>query len=514
VARAESGPRALRCAAAFTLALGASCAPESAHDADLAQGGDLTVFDNTSSAFDRSSPPVLADEHLHARWLNGDKLWGTDRVASSVEAPPPDGTGGLGPLYVGKSCSTCHAGGGRTKSTLFTHGGTGFDFSSQLVFLRTQGDQTWRSYGRVLHDHGTFGVQPEGRLQVKYTLVDDQAPVCWENEGRCDVEPAGCSKWLLKPTATEPRGYCLIRERAEQCRSFEDGTPYCLLTPHYRITDWSAEVIPMDRLRYSVRTPLRHLGLGLMLAVDPEELKALAAREYPEYGISGKLQWVYEQGRWVVGVSGHKAQHGDLTVELGFSSDLGVTSTRYPEEIAQGQPQAGHDFGIEISTADMADVDLYLRGSGVPARRNQRDPQVLRGEALFTQAKCQLCHAPTLHTGPEVPRLLDGTPLPMLARQTIHPYSDYLLHDMGPALGDEYDQFEARGDEWRTAPLWGTGLQDIVSGHTHVLHDARARNLTEAIMWHFGGEGAVSASAFSRLSGDDRAALLAFLNSL
>lgn len=513
--RGQNCDRHWACVTAFVLALtSVGCGDEADGPYKVLQGGDNTVFDNTAMAYDTPSPLVDANPDYLARFRNGDKLWSTDRVASSLENPPPIGTGGLGPLYVGKSCATCHAGTGRTKSTLFTHGGTGYDFSSFLVFLKTPNNQYFRSYGRVLHDHATFGTVPEGRLQVKYTLVDDPEPVCWANEGYCDVDDGRCSKWLKAPTADEPHGYCLIRETSDMCRAFEDGEKYCLIRPHYRITDWYAEKIPMDRMRLSVRTPLRHLGLGLLLAADTEELLQLASIQYPEYGISGKLQWVYEQGRWAVGKSGHKAQHADLTVELGFSSDMGVTNSRFPEEVAEGQSQVTTDFGNEISTEEMADVDLYLQGLAVPARRNYTNPQVIRGEEVFNQARCNVCHTPTLHTTPNVPRLLDGTPMPMLIRQTFHPYTDLLLHDMGPELGDDYDQFEARGDEWRTAPLWGIGLQEIVSGHTHLMHDARARNLIEAIMWHFGEEGTVSVGEMLKLSKEDRTALLAFLNSL
>ena len=109
--------------------------------------------------------------------------------------------------------------------------------------------------------------------------------------------------------------------------------------------------------------------------------------------------------------------------------------------------------------------------------------------------------------------LLNGTQLPWLGNQIIHPYSDFLLHDMGQGLADDYPSGLARGCEWRTTPLWGIGLQEIVNGHTYFLHDGRARNLTEAIMWH-DGEGAASRSIFSRMSKEDRAALLTFLNSL
>jgi CxxC motif-containing protein (DUF1111 family) len=104
--------------------------------------------------------------------------------------------------------------------------------------------------------------------------------------------------------------------------------------------------------------------------------------------------------------------------------------------------------------------------------------------------------------------------MPMLAGQTIHPYSDFLLHDLGPELGDDFSQFEASGDEWRTAPLWGIGLQEVVNGHMHLMHDGRARNVLEAILWHAGEEGVVSTEIFRHMPKPDRDALIAFVQSL
>ncbi len=481
---------------------------------NIYQGGDLTIFDSTTMAYDRPSPIIEANEMYYDRWLEGDLAYETDRVANSLEEPPPDGTAGLGPLYCGKSCATCHSGTGRTKSTLFTHGGTGYDFSSFLAFVRTPNEQYYRSIGRVLHDHAVFGAVPEGTLRVKYTLLDDDEPVCWENRGVCDPADTPCSTWITEPDPDTGLGYCLIREQASMCRSFDDGETYCLIRPHYRVFDWYDEQIKPDEMRLSVRTPLRHVGLGLMLAVDQEELKALASMQYPEYGITGKLQWVTERGKKVIGLSGHKAQHADLTVELGYLSDIGATNPRFPDEIAEGQDQVTEDFGIEVSSDEMAGVDMYMHGTGVPARRNVMKPSVLRGEEMFYKAKCHLCHTPTLHTGPNAVELIDGTRMPMLSDQTIHPYSDFLLHDMGPDLGDDFGQWEASGDEWRTPMLWGIGLQEIVDGHTHFLHDGRARNVMEAIMWHFDQEGSVSVEIFSKMSKDDRQALIDFVNSL
>ncbi|MDE6436821.1 MAG: c-type cytochrome, partial [Muribaculaceae bacterium] len=145
-------------------------------------------------------------------------------------------------------------------------------------------------------------------------------------------------------------------------------------------------------------------------------------------------------------------------------------------------------------------------------------PTVKRGEAVFFEAGCHLCHVTTLHTRPRGTVLLAGTSLPWLGGQTVHPYSDFLLHDMGSeimgvGLNDNYPSGLARGNEWRTTPLWGIGLQEKVNGHTYFLHDGRARNFTEAIMWH-GGEGWASRQKFASMTRDDRAALVRFLQSL
>ena len=153
-----------------------------------------------------------------------------------------------------------------------------------------------------------------------------------------------------------------------------------------------------------------------------------------------------------------------------------------------------------------------------PGAKVVDDEQVIKGEQKFYEAKCHLCHVTTLHTKPRGSSLLIGTQLPWLGGQTIHPYSDFLLHDMGSeimgvGLNDNYVSGLARGNEWRTTPLWGIGLQEIVNGHTYFLHDGRARNLVEAIMWH-GGEAEASKNLFKNMNKEDRDALIAFINSL
>lgn len=427
--------------------------------------GYSTIFSTGPDAYDMAAEWVTGE--LSSRFNRGNSLYDTSRGVDEN-----GGLGGLGPVYAGYSCASCHKGAGRTKPTLFTDGGSGsYGFSSVLIYITRKGGGFFPEYGRVLHDQAIYGSQPEGKLRATYT---------------------------------------------EKEYTFPDGERYSLITPHYEIDSWYADSIAPSDLRISVRIPLRHVGMGQMMALDLDELQKLAAQSnYPEYGISGRLNRITERGKKQIGVSGNKAQHADLTVELGFSSDLGVTNDRYPEEVCEGQTQmmGFANYGIQVSTLDMENVDLYMQCLGVPARRNVTDATIKRGEEMFYEAKCHLCHTVTLHTRPRGSVLLNNTQLPWLGSQVIHPYSDFLLHDMGPGLDDDYPSGLATGCEWRTTPLWGIGLQELVNGHTYFLHDGRARNLTEAIMWH-DGEGAASRILFSRMTKDDRDALISFLKSL
>lgn len=443
--------------------------------------GTSTNFLNSSTAFDNEADWV-SGSYL-TRFHRGDKLYDDAQTQST----------GLGPVYAGYSCGSCHRNAGRTKPALWNvsddiyrdgqfHQASGaYGFSSMLVYITRKNGVFFQDYGRVLHDQAIYGVEPEGKLAVRMHY----------EEG-----------------------------------SFPDGETYELCYPEYAITEWYADSISPEDLFCTVRIPLRHVGMGQMMALDRNEIEKLAAKSnYPEYGISGRANYITEKGVKQLGLSGNKAQHADLTVELGFSSDMGVTNSRYPEEICEGQIQMsqGSMMGLtyeqlDVSTEDMENVDLYMQCLSVPARRNVNDSIVKRGEQMFYQAKCHLCHTATLHTRARGSTLLCGTELPWLGSQTIHPYSDYLLHDMGSeimgvGLNDNYVSGLARGNEWRTTPLWGIGLQSKVNGHTYFLHDGRARNLKEAILWH-GGEGEASKNLFKKMSRDDRNALIQFLNSL
>ena len=467
--------------------------------------GTSTIFYNSSKAYD-----------IDAEWLSGTYLSRFNRGNRLYD----NVTDNHGPVYAGYSCGSCHMNAGRTNPGVWNQIGEDADgtpvygsgtngMSAMLVYVLRKNGAFFPDYGRVIHDQSIYGVTAEGKLEVR-----------WDYE----------------------------------TFKFDDGETYELAKPNYTITKWykklwdpikgdSVEIKPED-LFCTVRIPLRHVGMGQMMALDKDELVKLAQQSnYPEYGISGKLNYITERGVYGIGVSGNKAQHQDLTVELGFSSDMGATNSRYPEEICEGQMQMteGSMMGLtydqlDVSTEDMENVDLYMHGLGVPARRKgstktpvwlqkatgqvevtEREAVTL-GEQKFYEAKCHLCHVTTLHTRTRGAVLLNGTQLPWLGSQTIHPYSDYLLHDMGSeimgvGLNDNYVSGLARGNEWRTTPLWGIGLQQKVNGHTHFLHDGRARNLTEAIMWH-GGEGEASKNLFKKMDKGDRQALIKFLESL
>jgi CxxC motif-containing protein (DUF1111 family) len=149
---------------------------------------------------------------------------------------------------------------------------------------------------------------------------------------------------------------------------------------------------------------------------------------------------------------------------------------------------------------------VHALAIAVPARRALDDEHALRGEALFSRIGCASCHVPRMTTG----TLEDW---PQLSRQTIWPFTDLLLHDMGPDLADGRPDFEASGSDWRTPPLWGIGLVRTINDHEFLLHDGRARGFAEAILWH-GGEAEDAREAFRKLAKRDRDDLIAFLGSI
>jgi CxxC motif-containing protein (DUF1111 family) len=253
-------------------------------------------------------------------------------------------------------------------------------------------------------------------------------------------------------------------------------------------------------------------GLGLLEAIPEATILALADEgDQDGDGISGKANYVWDvqKNGLSLGRFGWKANQPTLIQQVAsaYHDDMGITTSLLPRENSDGQSQYdGRGDDPELSDEILDVVTFYVQTLAVPARRDLDDPLVQRGEQLFDNARCSACHIPTLQTG----TLSD---VPEVSNQTIQPFTDLLLHDMGPGLADNRPDFLATGSEWRTPPLWGIGLVKVVNGHTNFLHDGRARGLLEAILWH-GGEAEQSREAVQEMSTNDRDALIAFLESL
>ena len=291
-----------------------------------------------------------------------------------------------------------------------------------------------------------------------------------------------------------------------------DGTAVELRKPSVRVE--KPNFGPIDD---SVLTSLRNtqvvFGAGYLEAVTEEDILALAKLQQSQ-GLNGRPNYVRDDinKRTVIGRFGWKANQPSIKQQIAaaFHGDMGVTSSLYIEEncppiqtLCRAMPPGNKPELLDYSWDELHFWQLAL---DAPARRNQEDAQVIRGGQLFTQARCAQCHVPELRTG-------DFPALQQISKKTFRAYTDLLLHDMGPSLADGRPDFKAGPRDWRTAPLWGIGLSAQVNGSTHLLHDGRARNVLEAILWH-GGEAQASRDLFAGFSKQEREDLIAFVNSL
>ena len=307
---------------------------------------------------------------------------------------------------------------------------------------------------------------------------------------------------VLQPVSTSGagEGSASISSYATVDGNYADGTAYVLRKPSYTFTQTTPT-------HYSARIAPNLVGMGLLEAISEGSIRALAdPADLNSDGISGRIQIVTdpETNQPRLGRFGYKGARARIRHQVAgaLNTDMGVTTASFPTldgATSGGTPELSDD-----------DVDLMTRYTallGVQARRGLSDAQALQGEALFTTAGCAQCHTTQFTTSA-------FHPMTEVRSQTIHPYTDLLLHDMGPELADNMGEGIATGSEWRTSPLWNIGHTAGVNqtGEAY-LHDGRARNLEEAILWH-GGEGEASKEAFRTMAAADRAALIAFLKSL
>jgi CxxC motif-containing protein (DUF1111 family) len=293
---------------------------------------------------------------------------------------------------------------------------------------------------------------------------------------------------------------------------FSDGESYQLRKPVYTFL---TPYIPMPaNTMYSGRLASPVFGLGLLEAISETELVAHAdENDSNNDGISGKPNYVWnvEKQQLMMGRFGWKAGQPTVMQQSAgaYSEDMGITNRLFPVESVHGQMQHNPATGTtetELSDSLLSAVTFYIQSLAVPARRNIDDPEVKKGKQIFASIGCGSCHTAKQKTTVNVV-------FPEISNQVIFPYTDLLLHDLGEGLSDQRPEFLANGNEWRTSPLWGIGLTGSVNGHTNFLHDGRARDFKEAILWH-GGEAQPAADKFKTMPRADREALLKFLKSL
>jgi len=281
--------------------------------------------------------------------------------------------------------------------------------------------------------------------------------------------------------------------------TYGDGSAFELRRPRYLFEGTEPQF-------FSVRNAPPLIGTGLLEALDEATIVALQDPcDSDQDGISGRIAQVFALGtnQSRLGRFGWKAGRASVRDQVAFAlnRDMGVASAVMP--VLDGDPSPS---APEVTPLELDRMARYTALLGVGARRDLIDPQALQGEQLFTSAGCASCHVPELTTG-------QGHPYAELRNQTIRPFTDLLLHDMGPGLADPMADGDASASEWRTPPLWNLGLTAGVAGGEAYLHDGRARTIEEAVLWH-GGEGEAAKEAFRTMSAAYRAALVAFLQSL
>jgi CxxC motif-containing protein (DUF1111 family) len=423
-------------------------------------GGATTVFDVSVDAFSLPAPN-LQGQNL-ARHTVGDAEFEVEFVP-----PPAAANAGLGPVFDNVACEACHEHDGRGRPP------NGAEPFSSLLFRASVagrgphgGPAPVPGFGTQLQLRAVPGLTPEARASVSYV----------DSIGR-----------------------------------FADGTQFQLRVPTFQVTG-NYRPLPGGTL-ISPRVAPFVFGLGLLEAVPERDIVQMAyqnSRTRSRTGVSGRPNYVWDQvhQRTMIGRFGWKANAPNLIQQTAgaYNGDMGITSSLFPAEACEGEYPECARHPPEVPDQTVRDVAFYTQTLGVPARRSLDDPKARQGERLFYVAGCNGCHVATLRTG-----MLPG--VPEVSNQIIHPYTDLLLHDMGPGLADGRPDFLASGREWRTPPLWGIGLVETVNQHSNFLHDGRARSLLEAVLWH-GGEAEPARERVKRLSAQDRNALVAFLQSL
>jgi CxxC motif-containing protein (DUF1111 family) len=435
-------------------------------------GGETTVFATGRNAF--SFPAANLTDEERTRFVIGNSFFKRNWVEAPASTRARDG---LGPHFIARSCGGCHVNDGRGAppkpgdqpvSLLLRLSIPGVGIHGAVLPEPTYGDQ--------FNNFAVRNVKPEGKVVITHKEV------------------AG---------------------------KFADGEAYTLLAPGYAFRDLGYGPMAKDVL-VSPRVAPQIIGVGLLEAIPEAEIlanaKAQAAAPGSIKGVPNTV-WDAPSGKMMTGRFGWKANVASVAQQTAgaFNGDIGITSPVFPDEgctAAQkdclAAPRGAQGKVPEIDEKTLGDVVFYQATLAPPARRSPDDPRVLKGGRLFADARCATCHRPGYVTAASAnPRFSS----PALNGQTIHPYTDLLLHDMGEALADGRPDGRASGRQWKTPPLWGIGLIKDVNGHNRLLHDGRARGVLEAILWH-GGEAEESRARVLKMDKPEREALVKFVESL
>ena len=425
-------------------------------------GGDTTVFSSGQNAF--GMPLANISRTNRRAHVVGNSFFNKNWVFSPSSTTARDG---LGPLFHARSCSSCHVKDGRGAPTNKDSASVGLVFRLNVPG-QLKGDPI---LGLQLATKSDPSIEPEGIVRVSYS---------------------------------------------EQIKELENDRTTSLRKPIYNVILNKYYGNPHPQIKFGPRIAQQLVGVGLLEAVSEKIiLNRVDPNDEDGDGISGRANFVYnpETKQKELGRFGWKANEANLRTQTAsaFLRDMGITSPIHPiEDFTKTQKEkikfSSINSAPDIDSSKFERVVTYLRTLAPPAQRNPNDPSVKRGNILFSKIGCSSCHVPTLKTG-------SVTAIDELKNQTISPYTDLLLHDMGEELADGITDSLASGSEWRTPPLWGIGLTDAVNGNSFFLHDGRARSIEEAILWH-GGEGTKSRKNYTSLRSVEREDVLNFINSL
>jgi len=401
---------------------------------------------------------------------------------------------GLGPIYNARTCLSCHIKGGKG----FISDTDQVPLLGTLIRLSKPGAITEEFAQAGIIPHPVYGDQIQGQsISLAHQLRHSQKPGTLQHD-------------------VAPEAYVYIQWQ-EQTFTYPDQHQVQLRQPSLEFRNLGYGPLGDDTL-VSIRVAPAIHGMGLLELIPQQDIDALVDEgDHNGDGISGRvnLVWDVETQTMAPGRFGLKANKPTLamTVAGAFAGDVGISNSLFPQQPCtkkQSKCLSSHN-GNDVDGFELPDhlLDLVVNFNRnlAPLKRSHfKSQKVLQGRELFYALNCNQCHAPSFKTG-------DSTQFPHLSGQTIWPYSDLLLHDMGDELADHRPDFLASGNEWRTPPLWGVGVQHQVNGSRALLHDGRARTIEEAILWH-SGEALKSKVRFTTLSKKDRETLMFFVKSL